>query len=397
MVGESGFPEGSMRYLVVALLALGCLIFGLKRHGRPQKGRLVLDPGPVPICGAPQAVVLSETTVIDRTAAASARMRSTGEHIVYTAETCRQIADQIAVAMEAVAGGARCSSQDATDVALRSQCQLSSVGEAFGALDAASNASSGLNKAAQGMEGAVAEASRTAEEGSLAVRQAILRLERLAGQVDGSARKVEALAENGQTIGSVTATIKRIADRTALLALNASIEAARAGEHGVGFAVVAAEVRKLADMSTGAAREIEGLLQTILNDLRSVAQSMRAGKAEADAGSVESATAAAALEEILDSVKRVSAEMSGVVENADAVGRSVREVEAALQTVQAATAKNQMVSQVLVDVAQDTSASARQVTDLTFRHSEEIERMIVVARSLLDAAVDLGELVHQAA
>jgi methyl-accepting chemotaxis protein len=97
-------------------------------------------------------------------------------------------------------------------------------------------------------------------EATTAVSAIASAMEQIRERVDGIARDIVTLSERTQQIGEITATVNGLADKSNLLALNASIEAARAGEHGRGFAVVAEEVRKLAEQSKAATAQVESIL-----------------------------------------------------------------------------------------------------------------------------------------
>ena len=114
-------------------------------------------------------------------------------------------------------------------------------------------------------------------QGTQITKDASKTIESLADTVRQSAEQVEALGQRSEEISRVTGVIKEIADQTNLLALNAAIEAARAGEAGRGFAVVADEVRKLAERTTRATQEIGQMTQSIQNETQHAVQGMRAG------------------------------------------------------------------------------------------------------------------------
>ncbi len=109
-------------------------------------------------------------------------------------------------------------------------------------------------------------------------------MEKMAEQMSASSKVVETLGERSKEIGKIVETISNLADQTNLLALNAAIEAARAGEAGRGFAVVADEVRKLAEQSGEAAHSIESIISGIQNDTLRAMQAMDKGNAEVQSG-----------------------------------------------------------------------------------------------------------------
>ncbi|MBI3813995.1 MAG: methyl-accepting chemotaxis protein [Nitrospinae bacterium] len=127
-------------------------------------------------------------------------------------------------------------------------------------------------------------AMETAESGGNIVQEGINSTNNIAKRVLESTKTVEELGASSQRIGEIVSVIDDIADQTNLLALNAAIEAARAGEQGRGFAVVADEVRKLAERTTKATKEIADMIKTIQKNTEEAVQSMEAGRKEVESG-----------------------------------------------------------------------------------------------------------------
>jgi methyl-accepting chemotaxis protein/methyl-accepting chemotaxis protein-3 (ribose and galactose sensor receptor) len=119
-------------------------------------------------------------------------------------------------------------------------------------------------------------ASELADSGGTLVAQVASELKQVSSQVDAASNRIEGLVDRSREIDGIAQTIKEIADQTNLLALNAAIEAARAGEQGRGFAVVADEVRKLAERSSKATDEITATIRAIQTDTAAVVDSMQA-------------------------------------------------------------------------------------------------------------------------
>ncbi|HTH39944.1 MAG TPA: methyl-accepting chemotaxis protein [Rhodocyclaceae bacterium] len=172
---------------------------------------------------------------------------------------------------------------------------------AASAASAASTMASGVADVANNTEetARIAEAARGhSSRGSEIVGQVAEEIRLLAQSVENSASVVSALGERSEAISAIVQTIHEIADQTNLLALNAAIEAARAGEQGRGFAVVADEVRKLAERTTAATAEIGGMISAIQNETQSAISTIRAGSVQAKIGAELTEQAAAALIEI---------------------------------------------------------------------------------------------------
>src|SRR5579863_3740133 len=158
-----------------------------------------------------------------------------------------------------------------------------------------------------------AEASRkaaeTARAGGVVVEQALTQMRSIAQSVGSTAKEMEELGKSSDQIGRIAAVIDDIADQTNLLALNAAIEAARAGEQGRGFAVVADEVRKLAERTTTATKEIAKMIKTIQDGTSGAVKAMESGSRQVEEGVELTARAGESLQQII----RMSEEVGSMI------------------------------------------------------------------------------------
>jgi methyl-accepting chemotaxis protein len=157
--------------------------------------------------------------------------------------------------------------------------------------------------------GKAAEASRkaaeTARQGGIIVDETLRKMRAIADSVSSTAKKVEELGKSSDQIGRIIGVIDDIADQTNLLALNAAIEAARAGEQGRGFAVVADEVRKLAERTTTATKEIAQMIQTVQSETKMAVTAMEEGTQQVEEGVKTTTQAGEALKEIISMSENV--------------------------------------------------------------------------------------------
>ncbi|TFY88740.1 methyl-accepting chemotaxis protein [Pseudomonas nabeulensis] len=154
--------------------------------------------------------------------------------------------------------------------------------------------------------GASRSAGDAVEQGQRVIGLSLTGLHALVGEVQQNAQMIEKLAEESATIGGVLTVIRSIADQTNLLALNAAIEAARAGEAGRGFAVVADEVRSLAQRTAGATAEIQTLIAGLQSAAHQSVQGMRAQVEHAEATAQQAQAADGALDEIVGAIQTIS-------------------------------------------------------------------------------------------
>jgi methyl-accepting chemotaxis protein len=208
-------------------------------------------------------------------------------------------------------------------------------------------------------------ANETAQAGATVVDGTITTMLQIAGRVKDSAKAVEGLGVKGDQIGAIIGTIEDIADQTNLLALNAAIEAARAGEQGRGFAVVADEVRALAERTTRATSEIGEMIKAIQNETRGAVAAMEVSVRDVETGSGEAAKSGEALMEIQNRINAVTMQVSQMATAAEQQTSTTAEI----------TSNIQQISQVVQETArgaQESASSAGQLAHL----AEELQQLV---------------------
>jgi methyl-accepting chemotaxis protein len=182
-----------------------------------------------------------------------------------------------------------------------------------------------------------AEASRqtteSANAGSVVVQETITGMNVIADRVRKTSKTIGALGARSEQIGDIVGTIEDIADQTNLLALNAAIEAARAGEQGRGFAVVADEVRALAERTTKATREIGEMIKAIQKETQEAVKAMEEGVNEVEKGAKSSQKSGHALAEILERINEVTMQVNQIATAAEEQTATTGEVTGNIQQI----------------------------------------------------------------
>lgn len=259
-----------------------------------------------------------------------------------------------------------------------------------------------------GAQGA-ANAAQTARQGVQTVEQTIQGMAAIKEKVGLSAQKVQEMGERSKQIGAIVQTIDDIAAQTNLLALNAAIEAARAGEHGKGFAVVADEVRKLAEKAATATREVGDLIKGIQNTVTEAVAAMNEGAAEVENGAARASEAGHSLDTILQAVETVNLQVGEISTAAQGMMTSSSELVGAMESVSAVVEENTAateemaansveVTQTIADIADiavENSASAEQVSAAAEEMSAQVAEVTNSVRALNEMAEVLQSLTTQ--
>jgi len=211
----------------------------------------------------------------------------------------RQIIHSIAGTASHVASASEEISSSATQQAQSAETQKDQTMQVATAMQEMSSTvvsvSDSCNKAAD----AAHQAAETARLGGTIVEGTLTKMRVIAESVGATAKKMEELGKSSDQIGRIIGVIDDIADQTNLLALNAAIEAARAGEQGRGFAVVADEVRKLAERTTTATKEIAQMIETVQKETKLAVGAMEQGTKQVEEGVQTTGKAGEALKEII--------------------------------------------------------------------------------------------------
>lgn len=352
------------------------------------------------------------------------------ENLSYLIAQLAQNASQVSATSQQLSASTEQSGQASTEIARGSEQLAQQASEAAQAMDnldrafhtvrqgseaqreAARQAEEGMKQAAkaveevarsaQQMSASAQQASAIATQGGQSVEQMLETMRDIQQQAQASAQKVQQLDQLGQQIGHIVQTIEQIAEQTNLLALNAAIEAARAGEHGRGFAVVADEVRKLAEQASTATKEIAGLISTVRAGVEETVQAIGATGAQIADGYARSEQVGEVLSQIVQSAQQVAGEVQSVTAVAEQMSASVQQVLATVSTVlhsaeenahavEAMAAGSEQVSSAITSVAsisQEAAASAQELN----ASSEEVA---AAAQELARMAQALQEIVSQ--
>ncbi len=183
------------------------------------------------------------------------------------------------------------------------------------------------------------ESGHAASEGGQIVADTVERMRSIHETVSSGAEAIAELGQRSEQIGEIIGVINEIADQTNLLALNAAIEAARAGEHGRGFAVVADEVRKLAERTTQATEEVSGSIREIQSSTSRAVEMMQEGKAQVAHGVESASSAGKSLKQIVQGATTVQQKITEIARACDEQAAASNEISQSVTSVEASSSE----------------------------------------------------------
>lgn len=300
-------------------------------------------------------------TLISQLSQMAEQLAASAEELTASAEQSSQAANQVAIAI--------------TDVAHGAEQQLTSIDNATTTVEQVSINIQQIVTNTTVMENTSAKTAGTAKEGMKAVETSINQMYNIEKTVNSSAIVVTKLGERSKEIGQIVDTISGIAGQTNLLALNAAIEAARAGEQGRGFAVVADEVRKLAEQSQDAAKQIAALISEIKMDTNHAVIAMTEGTKEVTKGTEVVNTAGQSFKEIATLVGALSNQGQEIATSIQKVGAGSQQIISDIKEID--------------DVSKNLTEQTQTVSAATEEQSASMEEIAASSQSLAKLAEDL--------
>ncbi|PWK07468.1 methyl-accepting chemotaxis protein [Tumebacillus permanentifrigoris] len=239
--------------------------------------------------------------------------------------------------------------------------QVESVGSCAGEMERMSSGAQEIARNAGSVSDMAQQTSQIAREGNEAIRSAINQMTSIHTTIGGLSGVVQKLGERSEQIGNILGAITKISAQTNLLALNAAIEAARAGEQGRGFAVVADEVRKLAEQSSMSALEIGELIRAIQDETLQAMQSMDRGNEEVTVGISVVNKAGESFEQILEAVNQVAERIRVVSSASDQMSVGTSQVVHQFETISQVATGTAVGTQNVSAVAQEQLSSMNEI------------------------------------
>lgn len=318
---------------------------------------------------------------------------SSASVVAATAQEVGASSDEIRGTMNEVSSASDQAAAGAGEVAQGSAAQASAISTASNQLKSLTGDIFAVSEQASEADAAVKSAGDVAREGAKVVAESLKGMNSIQKKVSDSADVIKTLGNSSERIGTIVQTIEEIAEQTNLLALNAAIEAARAGEAGRGFAVVADEVRKLAERSGSATREIADLISEIQRHTNNAVSAMDAGQKEVQLQASKAEDTGAAFNQIEKAIAAVSDSVANINSAATTMNLAAEQVSQSIADVAAVVEESSAAAEELSASAEQVSASVQTVAHSTIEQASAVKGLADSAEQLEAIANDLQSAV----
>lgn len=306
-------------------------------------------------------------SILKQVGSASEQVAASSEELTASSEQTTKATEQVAFTMQQVATGV--------------EKQVQSVEETSQTINEMTMGVQEIAKKSQLVSNSAIQATDNASDGGQVIKNAVHKMSSIHQSVKGLGTVVQELGEHSKEIGNIISVISGIADQTNLLALNAAIEAARAGEHGKGFAVVADEVRKLAEQSAQSAQQISQLISAIQEETNKAVLSMDITTKEVEEGIGVINTAG-------NSFKHIHGSIGGVTEQ-------IQEITSAVQQIAAGSEQMAHAMSSIEEIAVSSASGTQEVAAASEEQLASMEEIASSANSLSNMAEELQALISK--
>ncbi len=364
--GEFVYGDSSQRTKLHECLHQDRCLLGVETSGKTEKGKrydIIVDSAPLKDLDG--KIIGGFTLIKDMTAIKQGERRAVAqrENIVNIAQEADTISEQLSSAAEQLAAQVEQASRG-TDLQQERVAETSTAMEQMNAtvLEVAKNASDAAENADN--------AKQQAQDGANIVEQVVRAINRIEARSEQLRNSMSTLGEQADGIGTVMQVIEDIADQTNLLALNAAIEAARAGEAGRGFAVVADEVRKLAEKTMAATKEVGQAVRDIQDGARENLESTEEAVAAITEGTELAGKAGASMTEIQALVEQSADQVRNIATAAEEQSATSEEVNRATDEINTISSETARAMQESREAIESLAAQASKLQQLIERMQE---------------------------
>ena len=306
-------------------------------------------------------MVVNLRELIQHVYVSTEQVAASSEELMASAEQTTQATNQIATSIQEVASGSK-NQEESVEANSRV------VQEMTAGVQRVATATATVVEVSE-------ETTKEAEEGNATIQQVVMQMNKINDSTNDSSNVIRNLESRSTEIAKIIEVITNISDQTNLLALNAAIEAARAGEHGKGFAVVADEVRKLAEQSKGSADQIANLVREIQVDTEQAVKVMQNGIDDVAVGMTVVQQAGVGFKRIQQSIDQMTSQVQEISAVAQQMSASVEQVNSAMEHVAVKAKQSSRNAEDVAATSEEQLASMEEITSSLTALSKRAEEL----------------------